>query len=82
MLTAANPFLTQYAQETRMYALVVAARASSPARRFVRAFVLPVPASARRAGGAAGFALTLATLLYTHNWALFFGVACGLAWSG
>ena len=66
-LAAVNPFLTYYAQETRMYAmsatigLVVAAA-------FLHLFVgrdrryLPV------------FSLVLAVMLYTHNWAIFLGI--------
>ena len=29
---------------------------------------------------AIGFAVAFAAMLYTHNWALFFGAACGAAW--
>ena len=76
VLAALNPFLTQYAQETRMYSLVallglIATDAASlqrlhrrrapPARRW------PVLASR----------VALAAMLYTHNWALFFGAATG-----
>ena len=71
LLFATNPFLTQYAQEARMYALVVllslvtcsafaAAFALRPSRRWTVAF-----------------ALAQTTLLYTHNWGLFLGA--GLA---
>jgi mannosyltransferase len=67
-LAAVNPYLSSYAQETRMYTLlcllgiVVAAT-------FVTAFVR----RDRRAVPA--FGLTLALMAYTHNWALFFAAA-------
>lgn len=73
-LTATTPFLTQYAQETRMYSLVVLIGTVATAT-FVGAFAL-------RLGRAWtwGFAASLAALLYIHNWSLFFGAGCGLAW--
>src|SRR3954454_10535406 len=78
VLAATNPFLTQYAQEGRMYALV--ALLGLPAcAAFARAFTLPGTESARRPW-AVGLAVSLATLMYIHNWALFFAVACGGAW--
>jgi mannosyltransferase len=74
VLAAFNPFLTIYAQETRMYSLVillglVASAAFLHAFAFGRRRYLPV------------FALTLALLLYTHNWGLFFaaGTVAALA---
>ena len=33
-----------------------------------------------RTGHAIGFAVAFAAMLYTHNWALFFGAATGVAW--
>ena len=76
VLTTFNPYLSQYAQETRMYSLVVllSMLATSlflhtytgderPARRW------PVL-----------FGLALALALYTHNWVLFLGAAMGIAW--
>lgn len=74
-ITTLNPFITQYAQETRMYALVillgtVSTGAFLAALVFRRRAMLPV------------FSLTLTGLLYTHNWALFYGAALGLAWLG
>ena len=70
VLTALNPFLTQYAQETRMYALVVllgcSRRRCSCRLRAARAPARRWPVRSR---------LALAALLYTHNWALFFGAA-------
>lgn len=76
-LAALNPFITQYSQETRMYALTMAL-ALPAAAAFVRAFVLP-PQPRRRAAPIA-FGALLAALLYTHNWALFFGISSGVAW--
>ena len=67
-LAALNPFLSVYAQETRMYTLdallsIVATGA------FVQAFVLG------RRRYVPLFAIVLALLLYTHNWALLFTAA-------
>jgi uncharacterized membrane protein len=67
-LAALNPYWTYYAQETRMYSLQ-AVLSLLLAAAFVHAFVrrdrrfVPV------------FAVALATMLYTHNWALFLGAA-------
>lgn len=72
-LIALNPFLTSYAQETRMYALVVLL-AIPCVTCFLHAYV-----HERGGGWRIGFGLTLAALLYTHNWALFLGVAFALA---
>ena len=70
---AGCPFLTYYAQETRMYALVVLLSLLASAS-FVLAFV-----HARRAHVVLlGVWLTL--LLYTHNWALFLAAGMGVAW--
>jgi mannosyltransferase len=65
LLAALNPFLTIYAQETRMYSLVmllslVATAAFLHAYAFGRRAYIPA------------FSLSLALLLYTHNWAVFF----------
>ena len=73
VLAATNPFLTQYAQEGRMYALL-ALLGLVAAAAYGRAFAW------RSRPWAAGFAVALAAMLYTHNWALFFGAACGLVW--
>jgi hypothetical protein len=82
LLAATNPFLTQYAQETRMYALVVLLGLLA-CGTFGRAFVLAVTeARATRRRWAAAFAVVLAALMYTHNWALFFALACGVTWLG
>jgi mannosyltransferase len=78
VLAATSPFLTQYAQEARMYALAaLLALVASPA--FARAFAMGGSARERRPW-AIGYAVALAALLYTHNWAIFFGAACGAVW--
>jgi hypothetical protein len=64
LLAALNPFLTYYAQETRMYALV-ALLSVCVSGTFVLAFVH------RRRAWLAGFALSLALVMYSHNWGLF-----------
>ncbi|HEX8207125.1 MAG TPA: glycosyltransferase family 39 protein, partial [Solirubrobacteraceae bacterium] len=74
-LAAINPFLTFYAQETRMYALVALLGLLTSAT-FLRVFVdrdrrlLPA------------FTLVLTLLIYTHNWGLFLatGTVFALAW--
>src|SRR5829696_9077416 len=73
LLAATNPFLTHYAQETRMYALV-ALLGLLACGAFGRAYVVPGTEAASRAARrrwAAAFAVALAALMYTHNWALF-----------
>ena len=72
VLTAFNPFLSQYAQEARMYALVALLAISRA--RLLRA---RLRARHRRAPAAVGsrFAVSLAALLYTHNWPIFFATA-------
>jgi mannosyltransferase len=77
LLTAVNPFITQYAQEGRMYALVTLLGMVSMTC-WLQAFT--ADADAVRRGPAIGFAVALAAMLYTHNWALFFGAATGVAW--
>jgi mannosyltransferase len=76
-LGALNPFLTTYAQETRMYSLMVVLSLALTAA-FVHVYIyrdrryLPV------------FGVVLALMLYTHSWGLFvtFGalVAFGIAY--
>ena len=66
-LAALNPFLTVYAQETRMYSLVILLSILGTAT-FVHGFVF------RRRRHVALFAVVLATMLYTHYWALFFAL--------
>lgn len=77
LLAAVNPFLTQYAQEGRMYALVALLGMISMTC-WLQAFT--TDADAVRKGPAIGFAVAFAAMLYTHNWALFFGAATGVAW--
>ena len=67
LLAACNPFLTIYAQETRMYALVILLSLVTTAC-FLHAFVF------RRRLYLPLFALSLLLLVYTHNWGLFFGL--------
>ena len=66
-LAAVNPFLTIYAQETRMYSLVILLSLLGTGA-FLHGFVYG------RRRYVAVFGLTLAVMLYTHNWALFFTV--------
>src|SRR5215211_7728601 len=83
LLAATNPFLTHYAQETRMYALVTLLgllACGTFGRAYVLAGTTAAPARAVRRRWAGGFAVALAALMYTHNWALFFALGCGLTW--
>ncbi len=68
-LAAVNPFVTTYAQETRMYSLMVLLSLVVTAA-FVNVFVF------RRRQYLPVVAVSLAALLYTHNWGMF--VAAGL----
>ena len=70
---AGCPFLTYYAQETRMYSLVVVLSLLASAA-FVLAFVRGPRASSRRS------ASTSSLLLYTHNWGLFLAAGMAVAW--
>src|SRR5919197_4877013 len=85
VLATLNPWLTQYAQEALRYSLDVLLTWIA-CICFLRAYALPglgatVPARTPR-GWLAGFAVSLAALLYTHNWGVFFGIACGVTWLG
>ena len=72
-----NPYLSQYAQETRMYSLVVLLSLLAT----LAASCAPTPStSARARRWPVLFGLALAVALYTHNWALFLGVAMFVAW--
>lgn len=71
-LAAVSPFLTYYAQETRMYALV-SLLALVVAAALVRAFVF------RRRAFLPLFSVSLAALMYTHNWGLFLAVGTVVA---
>src|SRR5919112_4329283 len=75
VLAATSPFLTQYAQEARMYALTALLSLVASA-----AFARMVAFEDDRRPWAIGFAVAFAAMLYTHNWALFFGAATGAAW--
>ena len=76
-LATLNPFITYYAQETRMYAIAVVL-SMLLAATFIHAFV------DRRPRFAWAFGVVLAAMLYTHNWAIFLGggtvVAFALLW--
>jgi mannosyltransferase len=67
LLVAINPFLTYYAQETRMYSLV-ALLSTVVVSTFVVAFLQ------RRRRWLPVFSVALALLAYAHNWGLFFGL--------
>ncbi|MGZ4307022.1 MAG: glycosyltransferase family 39 protein [Solirubrobacteraceae bacterium] len=71
-IAALSTYLTLYAQETRMYALL-ALLALIVAGSFVQSFIR------RRRRYLPVFSLSLAASLYTHNWALFLGLMCGVA---
>ncbi len=66
-LAAVNPFLTTYAQETRMYSLMVVLSLLTTAA-YMNVFIY------RRRGYLPLFAVLLAAMIYTHNWGLFVGV--------
>ena len=70
---AGAPFLTYYAQETRMYSLVVLLSILASAS-FALAFV-----RGRRAH-VVWLGVWLALLLYTHTWGLFLAAAMAVAW--
>jgi hypothetical protein len=72
-LAAFNPFLTLHSYETRMYALITLLGLLATTA-FAKAFVL------RQRGWIPVFSVLLAVMLYSHNWALFFGAACFVAW--
>src|SRR3954454_17573655 len=76
VLMAFNPFLVQYAQEARMYSLV--ALLAIPATTcFIRAYALETE---NRRPWIAGFAVSVAVALYTHNWPIFFTISAAVAW--
>src|SRR3954454_10657740 len=75
-LMAFNPFLAEYSQEARMYSLV--ALLAIPATTcFLRAYALDEP---NRKPWIAGFAVSVAVALYTHNWPIFLAMSAGGAW--
>ncbi len=71
-LVALNPFIGFYANETRMYTLVVLLGFAATAL-FLHAIVFG------RRQYLPGLAVCVAFLLYTHNWALFVALAMGVA---
>ena len=71
-LGAFNPFLTTYAQETRMYSLMVVLSLLTCAA-FLHVYVY------RRRKYLPLFALLLAAMLYTHGWGIFVGAGTLLA---
>lgn len=70
---AGSPFLTYYAQETRMYSLVVLLSILASA-----SFALAFVRGERK--HVAWLLLWLGLLLYTHTWALFMAAAMGAVW--
>ncbi|HEY2006290.1 MAG TPA: glycosyltransferase family 39 protein [Solirubrobacteraceae bacterium] len=72
VLAAGLPFITSYAQETRMYSLVVLLSVIV-ATAFLHTFVY------RRRAWLPVFAVSLVGTLYTHNWGLFMGVMAFVA---
>lgn len=76
-MTALCPFLTQYAQETRMYSLVVLLGTATTAF-FLHAYLFG------RQRFRIPFGIGLAAMLYTHNWTFFYlaglAVALAVAW--
>jgi mannosyltransferase len=75
IVCALNPFLTLYAQETRMYSLVILLSLVGTAA-LVHGFLL------RDRRYLPVFAVALALLLWTHNWGIFLGLAsvAALVW--
>jgi hypothetical protein len=78
VLAATNPFMTQYAQEARMYAFV-ALLGTVACACLARALIGSAPERERRPW-AIGAAVALAAMFYTHNWCLFFAMAWGATW--
>jgi mannosyltransferase len=71
-LAAVDPYLSSYAQETRMYTLL-SLLGIVAAATFVKAFLH------RDRRAVPVFGVTLALMAYTHNWALFFAVTAAVA---
>jgi hypothetical protein len=72
VLFAFSAWLTEYAQETRMYELMALLGLVATAA-FLHAFVF------RRRRYLAVFAIALALMLYTHAWGIFFAAGCVVA---
>jgi hypothetical protein len=73
-IAAVDPFLTLHSYEARMYALLVLLGILT-STAFILAFVQ------RRRRWTPVFGVLLVLMLYTHNWGLFFGVACAVAFA-
>lgn len=73
LVIAAAPFVTSYSQETRMYSLLLLL-SLIVAASFVHVYVY------RHRRHLPLFVVSLAASLYTHNWALFLGVAAFAAY--
>jgi hypothetical protein len=71
-LAALNPYITSHGQEARMYGLMSLLSIIATGC-FLRAFVL------RDRRFVPVFAVVLAAMLYTHNWALFYAAAAVVA---
>jgi mannosyltransferase len=72
ILFAFSAFLTQYSQETRMYALM-GLLGLLATTGYLHAFVF------RRRGYLVLFAVAQAAMLYTHAWGIFYGIGAVLA---
>jgi mannosyltransferase len=72
VLFAFSTWLTEYAQETRMYELMALLGILATAS-FIHAFVY------RRRRYLVMFALSEALMLYTHGWGIFFGIGAAVA---
>ena len=68
-LCAVNPFLTNYAQETRMYSLMLLLSLLTAAA-FLHVFAF------RNRRYLPAFVIFLGLLVYTHNWGLFMAAGC------
>jgi uncharacterized membrane protein len=73
-IAAVNPFLTLHSFEARMYALMILLGILASGA-FVLAYVQ------RRRAWLPAFGVLLAAMLYTHNWAIFFGAASAAAFA-
>jgi mannosyltransferase len=71
-IAAVDPFLTLHAYEARMYALLILLGILT-STTFVLAYVQ------RRRMWRPVFGVLLVLMLYTHNWSIFFGAACVVA---
>lgn len=72
LVVAVNPFVAYYATETRMYSMAILLAVLATAT-FLHVYVFG------RRRYLPWFALSLAALLYTHNWGLLLGLGAGVA---